>query len=197
MATAPVNMITELRKRTKDIGSASVCPEHSAEYCEPRWYAAYTSANHERRVAEQLAIRKVEHFLPTYSSVRRWKDRRVILEIPLFAGYVFVRLALRDRLQVLKTPGVAKLVGFGTTPTALPQTEIDALRVGLTGGVKVEPHPYLNVGHRVRIKRGPLAGLEGILIRRKGCPRVVVALDLIQRAVSVEMDEADVHPLFR
>jgi transcription antitermination factor NusG len=95
------------------------------------WYAAYTTANHEKRVAEQLAVRSVEHFLPQYASVRRWKDRRVRLELPLFPGYVFVRLALRDRLQVLKIPGVAKLVGFNGTPTALPEEEIATLRTSL------------------------------------------------------------------
>src|SRR5882724_10943079 len=95
------------------------------------WYAAYTSANHEKRVAEQLGVRLVEHFLPVYESVRRWKDRRMKLELPLFPGYIFVRLALCDRLQVLQVPGVAKLVGFNGTPTALPQEEIDALKKGL------------------------------------------------------------------
>src|SRR6266851_8884853 len=137
-----------------------------AEFCEPRWYAAYTCAQHEKRVAEQFTQRALEHFLPKYASVRRWKDRRVRLELPLFPGYVFVRLALRDRLQVLKIPGVAKLVGFNGTPTALPEEEIAALRTSLACGVRAEPHPYLTAGRRVRIKAGPLTGLEGILLRR-------------------------------
>src|SRR5271165_6388224 len=93
----------------------------SVQYCEVRWYAAYTSANHEKRVATQLKERAVEHFLPLYESVRRWKDRRMKLQMPLFPGYVFVRLALRDRLQVLQVPGVAKLVGFNGAPAELPQ----------------------------------------------------------------------------
>src|SRR5580700_8237318 len=95
--------------------------EFQAEHCVARWYAAYTSANHEKRVAEQLGVREVEHFLPLYSSVRRWKDRRVMLELPLFPGYVFVRMALRDRLQVMQIPGIARLVGFDGTPSALPE----------------------------------------------------------------------------
>jgi transcription antitermination factor NusG len=163
-----------------------------AEYAEERWYAAYTSANHEKRVAEQLAVRAVKHFLPLYDSVRRWKDRCVRLELPLFPGYVFVRLALRDRLQVLKIPGVAKLVGFNGTPTALPEEEITTLRTGLARGVRAEPHPYLTVGHRVRIKAGPLIGLEGILLRRKGDLLVVLSVDLLQRSISVSMNLADV-----
>ena len=170
-------------------------PSLPAEFCQPRWYAAYTSANHEKRVAEQLEARAVEHFLPSYSSVRRWKDRRVTLQLPLFPGYVFVRMELRNRLQVLQIPGVARLVGFGGMPTPLPHEEIDALRAGLAGGVHAEPHPYLNVGRRVRVKQGPLAGLEGILLRWKGNWRVVLSLDLIQRSVSVDVDASALEPV--
>lgn len=163
------------------------------EYLEPRWYAAYTSANHEKRVAEQLTVREVEHFLPTYSSVRRWKDRRVKLAMPLFPGYVFVRLALRDRLPVLQIPGLARLVGFNGTPTELPDEEIEGLRRGLTAGVRAEPHPFLTVGRRVSVVRGPLAGLQGILVRRKKQARFVVSVELIMRSVAVEIDEADLE----
>ncbi len=137
------------------------------DYIKPRWYAAYTSANHEKRVAEQLGVRAVEHFLPTYSSVRRWKDRRVTLELPLFPGYVFVRMALRDHLRVVQVPGVARLVGFGGKPAALPG---------------------------VRVKDGPLAGLKGILLRWKGNWRVVVSLELIQRSMSVEIGASNLEP---
>jgi transcription antitermination factor NusG len=167
------------------------------ELFEARWYAAYTSANHEKRVAEQLAARAVEYFLPLYDSVRRWKDRRVTLQLPLFPGYVFVRMELRNRLHVLQTPGVARLVGFNGTPTALPHEEIDALRAGLTRGVRVEPHPYLSVGRRARIKHGPLTGMEGVLVRWKGNWRVVLSLDLIQRSVAVDVDAAAVEPANR
>src|SRR3979411_833139 len=99
------------------------------------WYAAYTSANHEKRVAQQLGLRLVEHFVPLYESVRRWKDRKVRLELPLFPGYVFVRLVVRDRLQVLQVPGVARLVGFNGLPCALPDSEMEALKAGLASGV--------------------------------------------------------------
>jgi len=153
----------------------------------------YTSANHEKRVALQLGQRSVEHFLPLYVSQRRWKDRRVQLQLPLFPGYVFIHLALRDRLQVLQIPGVAKLVGFNGTPTALAPEEIETLRRGLQGGLRAEPHPFLTVGRRVRIIAGPFAGLEGILKRKKSNLRVVVSLELIQRAVAVDVDAADVQ----
>jgi transcription termination/antitermination protein NusG len=164
-------------------------------YAEPHWYAAYTSANHEKRVAEQLGVRAVEHFLPVYSSLRRWKDRRVNLQLPLFPGYVFVRLALRDRLRVQQIPGVARLVGFDGTPAALPDSEIESLRVSLEGGVRVEPHPYLRVGRRVQVNAGPMAGMQGILLKRKGRLRVVISIELIQRSVAVEIDESDVEPV--
>jgi transcription antitermination factor NusG len=138
-------------------------------------------------------MRAVEHFLPLYASVRRWKDRRVRLELPLFPGYVFVRLALRDRLQALQASGVVRLVGFGDRPAPLPDQEIETLREGLTHGLRAEPHPYLRVGHRVLVKSGPLEGLEGIVVRRKNGCRLVISFELIQRAMAVEIDEADLE----
>jgi transcriptional antiterminator NusG len=183
--------------------TASHCAAHTniaeqqwvlpANYCELRWYAAYTSANHEKRVAEQLRVRSVSHFLPLYASVRQWKDRRVTLQLPLFPGYVFVRTAMRDRLQVQQVPGVAKLVGSNGLPTAISEDEIELLRASLDNGVRAEPHPFLTVGRRVRVMTGPMAGLQGILKRRKGLARLVVSVELIQRAMSVEIDEADVQ----
>jgi transcription termination/antitermination protein NusG len=175
--------------------AAEESPGAAREYCEAKWYVAYTSANHEKRVAEQLGARAIEHFLPSYASVRRWKDRRVTLQLPLFPGYVFVRMELRNRLQILQIPSVARLVGFGGVPTPLPADEIDLLRAGLDCGVRAEPHPYLNVGRRARIQHGPLAGLEGILMRWKGSWRVVLSLELIQRSVAVEVDASNLESL--
>src|SRR5229473_626112 len=163
------------------------------DYLEPRWYAVCTFSNHEKRVGEQLRERGVEHFLPLYDSVRRWKDRRVQLQLPLFPGYVFVHLALRERLRVLNIPSVARLVGFGGPPVALPDNEMDALRSSLTSQLRAEPHPYLKAGRRVRVVSGPLAGLEGTIARRKKQLRFVISLDLIMRSVAVEMDEADLR----
>ena len=158
---------------------------------EERWYAAHTSANHEKRVAEQLAARNVEHFLPTYSSVRRWKDRSVKLQLPLFPGYVFVRMALRERLSIRNVRGVATLVSFCGIPACLPDSEIEVLRASLARGVAAEPHPYLAVGKKVCLLSGPLTGLTGILVRRKGGARFIVSVNLIQRSLAVELDQAD------
>jgi len=162
---------------------------------EERWYAAYTCANHEKCVAAELRARNVEHFLPLYTSVRRWRDRRVQLELPLFPGYVFARLALRNRLHVLQVPSVVRLVGFNGLPTALPDEEMEILRSGLAERLRAEPHPFLTVGRRVRITAGPFAGLQGVLRRKKGKLRVVVSLSLVQRSIAVDVDSSDVLPL--
>lgn len=159
----------------------------------PQWYAVYTCANHEKRVAAELQARAVENFLPLYHSVRRWKDRRVRLDLPLFPGYVFVRLALCDRLRVVQVPSVVRVVGFGGVPAVLPEAEMEIVRAGLSRGVCAEPHPFLTVGRRVRIVDGPFAGLEGILKQKKSGLRVVVSLELIQRSVVVDVDAADVE----
>jgi transcription antitermination factor NusG len=166
-----------------------------AERDRPCWYAVYTSANHEKRVAEQIARRSVESFLPQYAAVRRWKDRRVRLNLPLFPGYVFVRMRLRDRLSVLQIPSVVRLVGFNGSPTALPDDEVEALRNGLARKIRANPHPYLVVGRPVRIIHGPLTGFEGILVRRKNSVRVVVSFDLIRSSIAVDIDMADLQSL--
>jgi len=175
--------------------SAADALQLPASFLQPHWYAAYTCANHERRVSAELDARAVEHFLPTYSSVRRWKDRRVNLEQPLFPGYVFVRLALRERLRVLQVPSVVRLVSFNGLPAALPDEEMEILRSGLSPLLRTQPHPFLIVGRRVRITAGPFAGLEGILKRRNNGLRVVVSLHLIQQSVAVEVDEVDLRPV--
>src|SRR5207302_5892310 len=128
--------------------NVSVLLEQEQAMSQARWYAAYTCAHHEKRVAAELGARQVEHFLPLYSSMRRWKDRRVQLEFPLFPGYVFVRLALRERLRVLQVPSVVRLVGFSGQPTELPDTEMEIMRSGLSQSLSAEPHPFLTVGRR-------------------------------------------------
>jgi len=176
----------------------------AVEYLEPgplpaaplqsHWYAAHVRSRHEKQVARQLEERRVSCFLPVYRSVRRWKDRRKELDLVLFPGYVFVHLDLKDRLRVLQVPSVVRFVSFNGYPAALPDADIEALSNGLAKGVRAEPHPYLKVGHRVRVKYGPLAGTQGILVRRKDKFRVVLSIDLIMRSVAVEVDEADVEP---
>lgn len=178
-----------------DFSNRTDAPAVPGAFAEPCWYAAYTLANHERRVAEQLNRKSVEQFLPTYESFRRWKDRRMRLQVPLFPGYVFVRISLESRLKVLQIRSVVRLVGFDGYPAALPEQEIEALRRGLAHQLRAEPHPFLRVGRRVRVRSGPLQGLEGILRNHKGCLRVVLSIELIMRSVAVEVDVADLEDL--
>src|ERR1700683_2602353 len=117
-------MIAQIVSNPTPTPGAELQGEHRAL----RWYAVHTRANHEKRVTEQLQRRDIENFVPLYEKVSRWKDRRVRLQLPLFAGYVFVRMALCERLRVLEVPSIAQLVGFGGLPTPLPDEEISALR---------------------------------------------------------------------
>jgi len=169
--------------------------ELPADYLEPRWYAAYTSPHHEKFVAEQVRNQQIACCLPLYRSVRRWKDRRKELELPLFPGYLFVHIALRDRLQVLRLPGVVHLVSFHGKPSPLPTAEIEMLQQSSTHRDLLQPHPYLKIGKRVRVRSGPMSGVQGILIRRKDTFRVVLSVDLIMRSVALEVDVADVEPI--
>jgi transcription antitermination factor NusG len=157
------------------------------------WYALYTFPRHEKLVAEQVAQRRFTSFLPVYRSVRRWKDRRKELELALFPSYVFVRMDLQDRLQVLQLPGVVRLLYFNGQPAAIPAEQIEVLRTRLSGADRIEPHPYLNRGRRVRVRSGPMQGLEGIVVRRKDRWRIVFSVELLQRSVAMELDESDLE----
>jgi len=136
----------------------------------------------------------VEAFLPLYETVHRWKNGLARVRLPLFPGYVFVRIALADRLQVLEVPSVVRLVGFCGQPAPLPEADIEAIRLCLERGPRFEPHPYLQAGQGVRVARGPLEGLEGTVIRRKSHTRLVISLHLIMRSVAVEVEETDLEP---
>jgi transcription antitermination factor NusG len=167
--------------------------EGSMQNLQPHWYALYTSARHEKSVANQIERRELSCFLPSYRSVRRWKDRRKELELALFPGYVFVHMSLSNKLKVLQVPGVVQIVSFHGQPAALPAEEIEALRNRLSGSAKIEPHPYLRTGRRVRVRNGPFQGLEGVIVRRKERCRLIFSIDLIQRSLAIELDEADLE----
>ncbi len=159
------------------------------------WYAAYTCAKHEKRVAQQLDERRIESFLPTYKSVRRWKDRKKVLELPLFPSYIFVQIDAHNKLDLLRLPGVIGLVTFQGRPAVVATSEIENLRHGLTDRGAVQPHPYLKEGRRVRVRSGAMAGVEGVLLRKRDRARLVLSISLLQRSVSVDIDECDVEPL--
>ena len=159
------------------------------------WFAVFTSSHHEKKVSQHLGQRLIEHFLPLYSEVHHWTNRRkVSVQLPLFPNYVFVRINRTQRGRVLQVPGVLSIVGCGYDPTPLPDFEIESLRSGLHLR-KYEPHPYLVVGERVLIKAGPLEGMEGILVRKKTNLRVVLTVASIKQSVAVEVDAGDLEPV--
>jgi transcription antitermination factor NusG len=159
------------------------------------WYALYTSSRHEKVVAKQLEDRKIETFLPLYRTWHRWKDRKKQLDLPLFPGYVFVQMNSGNRADLLRVPGAAYLVSFLGKPAPVADAEIDILRRGLIGSSVLQPHPYLKAGRKVRIRSGPMAGIEGIFVRRKDSVRVVLSISLIERSVAMEIDETDVESI--
>lgn len=166
------------------------------ETCEDQpWWALYTRHQHEKTVAEMLTTKGFEVFLPLYDSMRRWKDRKKMLSLPLFPCYVFVRGSLERKLQVVTTPGVHMILYRGEQLAVIPQPEIEAIRAAVEGDFRVEPHPFLKCGDRVRVIRGSLAGVEGILTRKKNLFRLVLSVDMLAQAVAVEIDAADVEPM--
>jgi transcription antitermination factor NusG len=144
-------------------------------------------------VARNLGQRQIEHFLPIYRTQHTWKDgTRATLDLPLFPGYVFVHIDLHDRVGVLEVPGVVSMIGTARQPAPLPDLEVEALRAGLDP-TKAEPHPLLTVGQRVRIKRGALSGVEGIVVRKKNGLQVVLTLSLLMQSIAIEINGDDVE----
>jgi transcription antitermination factor NusG len=162
----------------------------------PKWFAVYTSPRHEKRVAQYFNVREIEHYLPLYHPRHKWNSgSTVTLDLPLFPGYIFVRIDRSERVRVLEVPGVLTFVGgTGGKPAALPDAEIDALRSGLSLR-RAEPHPLLTVGQRARIRSGALAGMEGVVVRQKGSLRVVLTVDLIMQSVAVEVNGTELEAL--
>lgn len=162
------------------------------------WYAVYTTARHEKRVAQHFESRTIEHYLPLYSTHRRWSDgSQVTLSLPLFPCYIFVHIPATQRVRVLDVPGVLTIVdGTGGRPAPLPAAEMMALRTGLAER-RAEPHPLLVAGQRGRIRTGALAGMEGIVVRVKNNYRVVLTVHLIMQSVAVEVGIDDIELLER
>ena len=161
-----------------------------------KWFALYTTSRHEKRVAQHLSQRQIECYLPLYRAERRWSDgSRVTLQLPLFPGYLFIHIQRNERVRVLEVPGALAVVsGTGGEPSPLPDATIDALRAGLELR-PARPHPFMTAGQRVRIRKGALAGFEGIVVRNKNSLRVVMTLEHIMQSYAVEVDLDDLEPL--
>jgi transcription antitermination factor NusG len=158
-----------------------------------RWLAAYTRSRHESSVAEQLQRKGLEFLLPTFERWRRWSDRVKRSPAPLFPGYVFVHVSERERVAVLQTLGVVHLVSSAGKPATLREDEVEHLRLCCRQSRDIEPHPYLRIGHRVRVKHGPFAGCEGQLIDKQNASRLIINIDAILKSIAINLHGADVE----
>lgn len=160
---------------------------------DPIWLAAYTVSRHEKSVIRHLQVREIECFLPLYKALRKWKNGcKTEVEFPVFPNYVFIRVHRKLPDRVLNIPGVLGIAGSGKQQVAVPDEEIEWLRNELPRR-RFEPHPYLVIGNRVRIKSGPLAEMTGVLLRRKNDLRVVLSIDLIRQSIAVEVGSDEIE----
>jgi len=151
------------------------------------WYALYTRHQHEKMVDQVLTNKGFNTFLPLYATSHNWKDRTKALSLPLFPCYVFLKGGIERRLQILTTPGIYGLVSSAGQPAAIPDIEIEAIRRVVQSGARVEAHPYLKCGNWVRVKCGPLTGIEGILVRKKNISRLVLSVEILGTAAAIEV----------
>jgi len=166
--------------------------EHKLATAQSQWYAVHTRSRHEKLVANGLRGNGIPCFLPLVERRRRWSDRYMHVQEPLFPGYLFVYMLSDHRIRVLQTRGVVQLVGGEGGHWPIPEDEIQAIRVALASDLKIDPYPYLRVGREVRVTRGPLKGHTGILVRKQKRHRLVVSVHLIGRSIAVEIDTANV-----
>jgi len=164
--------------------------ERNLSHC---WFALQTRSRHEKIVRHELAVRNIEQFLPTVKRLSQWKDRKKEIEFPLFPGYCFARFSLDNRFAVLQSPGVVHIVG-ALRPEPIPDLEIESLRIVLNNGTRYELYPYLKEGCLVEVTKGPMQGVKGIFMRHARPYRLVLSINLIQRAVAVELDASSVVP---
>jgi len=179
-----------LKSASKIEGAASITggsTEDLARSQPPQWFAIYTYPKHESAVAERLSGQELEVFYPSLLRESRWKDRRTWIKRPLFPGYVFVRVLPNDRIAVLRAPGVIRIVSCRGIPLAIPDSEIEAVRLCVLAG-SVEPHPYVERGMRVRLTSGPYAGIEGVVSHTDNGRKLIVSVAAIHQAVALDID---------
>ncbi len=161
------------------------------------WYALYTRSRFEKKLMSELADRSIEVFLPMREILSRWKDRKKKIWIPLFPGYLFIHYVdtSAERYRILNIPGAVRFVSFNSQIVPVPQEQIDGVRRFLESHLAIDPYPYIKVGRRVEVIAGPLKGIKGKLVQKRGRFRFVLQVDLIKQAVSVEIDASDVRPI--
>jgi transcription antitermination factor NusG len=161
----------------------------------PSWYALYTKHQHEQAVARNLTSKGFDTFLPLYAVTRKWKDRVKLLNLPLFPCYVFLKGDVDRRLDIVSTPGVHALVSNAGQPAAIPAVEIEGIRQAVGSGARIEPHPFLKCGAWVTVTSGPLAGIKGVMVRKKSVYRLVLAVEMLGTAAAVELDAVSIERL--
>ena len=182
----------------RNTGFASAAEQRAAPQAlwdEKHWYALYARSRHEKFLDSELQKKGIETFLPLRKIKRHWSDRVKAIEEPLFSGYLFVRIPLKNQLEVIKTRGSVRLVGFPSSPTPVPERELEAIRRFVREAISVDPYPYLTAGNRVYVRSGPLKGVEGFIVRKNKHTRLVISLDLLFQSISVEIDEALVEKI--
>jgi transcriptional antiterminator NusG len=160
------------------------------------WYAVHVKSRHEFRVYEKLTGAGITTFLPSLKRLSKWKDRNKLIEFPLFPGYLFVQSdnSHAERLAILKTKSVVRILGTTTgEPEPVPKEQIRSLMKLIDSGVHLDPYPYLQEGQRIRIKRGPLAGVEGLLVEKSGQHKLVLSVDILCQSTSVTIQASDVE----
>jgi len=160
---------------------------------EQSWFALTAKHQHEATVTRMLAAKGVVAFHPTYTVVRRWKDRNKSLQMPLFPGYVFFAGGQDRRVEILSTPGVFSIVSFGNMVAEISAEEVEAIRGAVANQMPLQPHPFLSEGDRVRVTCGPLAGVSGILLRHRDTCRLILSIELLGRSAAVEIDSTMVE----
>jgi|SRR5579872_231454 len=175
--------------------SAKSCAVEASDFGQKNWLAVFTVPRHEKRIEAHFRVREIESFLPLYQTQRQWKDgSKGALQLPLFPSYIFVKSGFGSRVSVLEVPGVISIVGSRREFFPIPDSYIHFLRQGLQQR-RIEPHPYLTAGARVRIHSGVMAGMEGVLLRKKNNFRVVITVEAIMKSVIVEVEIGDIEPL--
>ena len=162
-----------------------------------QWFAVMTRSRHEKKAGTEIEKRGITTFVPTAREVHRWSDRRMVVEMPLFANYAFVKISMspRHRLSVLQAPGVLRFVEFNDGPVPIPESEIEAIKILMTNNVPFSSCGFLNIGQRVRIRGGSLDGVEGVLVGRNGDRRLVISINLIQQSIAMVVEGYDVEPV--
>jgi transcription antitermination factor NusG len=188
-----------MKEYPADFGKPEIVPAERALSIpdQTAWYAVYTRSRFEKKMLSELSQRSIEVFLPMREILSRWKDRKKRIWVPLFPGYIFVNQidTPTNRYRVLNIPGAVRFVGLEGRAEPIPEAQIQSVRRFLEASISLDPYPYIQVGHRVEIIAGPLRGIQGILVQKRGRFRFVLRVDLIQQAVSIEIDASDVRPV--